>query len=152
MDENDDSDDEAVGDILFGHVNEHSLRIVSETLDDLFTGVSSKKRFSRAPNQDHMTFIPQTEFMIYSNFHVIPHLRHLFASGANLFIWLAVLMEFRQVIIYQCIGSIFLSTHFSLIPYFKKTGIIPTSDNFYTASPRQVADPSDTCERWSSYR
>ena len=46
----------------------------------------------------------------------------------------------------------FLSTHFSLIPYFKKTGIIPTSDNFYTASPRQVADPSDTCERWSSYR
>ena len=107
MDENDDSDDEAVGDILFGHVNEHSLRIVSETLDDLFTGVSSKKRFSRAPNQDHMTFIPQTEFMIYSNFHVIPHLRHLFASGANLFIWLAVLMEFRQVIIYQCIGSIF---------------------------------------------
>ena len=60
-------------------------------------GLSSKRRHTRAPGQQGLTFLLQSELHIYCNYHVIPFLRRLFASGQNLFIWLAVLMTFRQI-------------------------------------------------------
>ena len=92
-----DSDHEALGDIILGGINEHSLRIQSEDLDDLFTGLSSKRRHTRAPNQEHLTFLLQSELHIYTNFHIVPYIKALFASRLNLYIWLAVVLVFRRI-------------------------------------------------------
>lgn len=86
-DDDDQISDDDLGSFIFGDLNEDTLRIQAETLDDLFTGVSSKRRFTRQEGEEHKRFLPQQELFLYVNYHIVPHIRQLLASGQNLFIW-----------------------------------------------------------------
>lgn len=94
-----DSDEEfePYGDILLAHLNPETLRIQYQTMDDLFTGSSSKRRYTREPGQENIRLVIESELYCYVNFHVIPYLRTLLARRQNVFVWLAVLMQFRQI-------------------------------------------------------
>ena len=52
-DDDDQISDDDLGSFIFGDLNEDTLRIQAETLDDLFTGVSSKRRFTRQEGEEH---------------------------------------------------------------------------------------------------
>lgn len=90
--ETSESDDD-IGHFIFEGIDENTLRIETVTLDDLFTGASSKQRWWRAPNQENIRFLPQQELFIYINYHLLPHLRRVFSTGQNLFIWIAALVS-----------------------------------------------------------
>ena len=90
--------EEDFGDVFFSNINRDSLRIVGETLDDLFSGRSSKRRFSRAPHQENITLLAQSELFLYTNYYIIPYIEALLeAEPRNLYIWIATLLEFRQI-------------------------------------------------------
>lgn len=56
-----DSDDEGlINDQLFGEfhpIPPGTLTVVSELMDDLFTGISSKRRWTRVPEDEHLRFL-----------------------------------------------------------------------------------------------
>ena len=110
-------------------------------------GLSSKRRHTRAPGQQGLTFLLQSELHIYCNYHVIPFLRRLFASGQNLFIWLAVLMTFRQIryIVQNLDPAIHPLTYESV-----GQSICPAL-SFFTVL-FFFSDPEEIYDRWSSFR
>ena len=82
---------------FFDGLDETSLRIISRTTDDLFTGTASKQVFYREPGQDHLRFDFYSEIYIYVNFLVRPFVEATLSGNQSYYIWLAVLLEFSQI-------------------------------------------------------
>ena len=82
---------------FFDGLDETSLRITSQTTDDLFTGAASKQVFYREPGQDHIRFDFYSEIYVYVNFLVRPFVEATLSSNHSYYIWLAVLLEFSQI-------------------------------------------------------
>ena len=63
-----------------------------------FFFLHSKMRWMRRPEDDHLRFLAQSELYLFLNFgRVIDYVRQLLRSGNNLYLWLAVLLEFQQI-------------------------------------------------------
>ena len=59
-DSDSDSDGDRLGEILFDNLDPNALNIRAVSLDDMFAGVASKRRFFRGPNQENMRFLWQS--------------------------------------------------------------------------------------------
>ena len=82
-DDDDDDDDDNNFDIedpFFGRfrpIPPNVLTIESNLLDDTFTGASSKMRFTRIPEHEHLRFLVNPEIYLLINSFGIPYLRQL---------------------------------------------------------------------------
>ena len=96
------SDDSRDDSPLFGqqgfpHLEPTDLEIVQEQLDDMFTGVASKTRFSRAEGQSDLRFLFDSEFDLYLRRYVLPRLRAVFSGNRSYWVWLSVKLRFQKI-------------------------------------------------------
>ena len=54
-------------------------------------------RWTRHPDDAHLRFVAQTELFCFVNQGVTDYIRQLFSANQNLYLWLAVLLEFQQI-------------------------------------------------------
>ena len=96
------SDDDRNDSPLFGrqgfpHLEPTDLAIVQEQLNDMFVGVASKTRFSRAAGQSDLRFLFDSEFDLYLRRFVMPRLRNVFSGGRSYWVWLSVKLRFQKI-------------------------------------------------------
>ena len=85
--ESDDSDPADGGDFLFAGLSADSLPMQYSQRDDLFTGIASKRRFTRRSGYEGRRFLFQEELFIIANFYFRTYLQFLMGQGFGLFIW-----------------------------------------------------------------
>ena len=61
-------------------------------------GTSSKMRFFRAEGEEDKRFVWQSEASLFANHHLIPFLLQLLNNQSNMFIWIACLTQFQQLL------------------------------------------------------
>ena len=79
------------------HIDENTLKLLSNVQSDFFTGIESKRVFKRDPSCIHVRLHYELELMFFHKFHLKPHLENIVSDNDfKFFFFLATEIEFAK--------------------------------------------------------